>query len=151
MPLRQLLPAPSRANELIETPSQANKSKKSKRRSMACSECREKRTRCTGSPPCAMCSRSGSICIFDSSTDRRRKDALTRATKVADDYRNALITVIKILQHGGNVDVERLRREMIHINTVDGTIEDIQKALDQCHDTVHDQLFEAKLSMAVTQ
>ena len=44
-----------------------------------------------------MCSRSGSTCTFNSSTDRRRK-RLCRAGKAAGGYRNALMAVIKILQ-----------------------------------------------------
>lgn len=76
-----------------------------------------------------MCSRSGSTCVFDASTDRRRKDALHRAEKAVDDYRDVLMTVIRILQNGEETGVQDLRKEIFQFDTIVGTIKDLQVLL----------------------
>lgn len=80
-----------------------------------------------------MCCRTGSTCIFEPSTYKRRKDALHHATKAANGYRKALVTIIKILKKGENMDVESLRKWTILINTIDFDGKDLQTVLDQCH------------------
>ena len=142
MPLRPLLPAPNTDQELI---TEADVGQKSKGQSVGCAECQKKRIRvsiatgsrplhcqsanrqkCNGSIACDMCSRSGSTCTFDPSTDKRQKDAFKSAVKAADNYRNVLLVVIKILQGGEETETQALRTKLRHFSTVDGNIDDVQ-------------------------
>ncbi|KUL88934.1 hypothetical protein ZTR_03449 [Talaromyces verruculosus] len=47
---------------------------KPKRASMACLECKKRRTKCSTGSPCMECSNHGRECIYDALADKRRKE-----------------------------------------------------------------------------
>ncbi|KAJ5461050.1 uncharacterized protein N7458_002602 [Penicillium daleae] len=42
--------------------------------SLACTECQRKKTKCSGTTPCTRCSTTPQQCLYDQSSDRRRKE-----------------------------------------------------------------------------
>lgn len=46
---------------------------KTKRASMACLECKRRRTKCSAEKPCTECSTHGRECVYNESADKRRK------------------------------------------------------------------------------
>lgn len=47
---------------------------KTKRASMACLECKKRRTKCSTGNPCTECANHGRDCIYDVNADKRRKE-----------------------------------------------------------------------------
>ncbi|CDM38396.1 Zn(2)-C6 fungal-type DNA-binding domain [Penicillium roqueforti FM164] len=61
--------------------------------SLACTNCRQKRTKCSGALPCANCKAKLCQCIYDPSSDRRRKSYSIESSAL----RQALLyTVVKL-------------------------------------------------------
>ncbi|KAJ5751413.1 uncharacterized protein N7511_008378 [Penicillium nucicola] len=59
--------------------------------SLACTECRQKRTKCSGTTPCANCTAKGCQCIYGS--DRRRKSHSIESSIL---HQALLYTVVKL-------------------------------------------------------
>ncbi|KAF5857147.1 hypothetical protein ETB97_006227 [Aspergillus alliaceus] len=65
--------------------------------SRACSTCREKKAKCTGGIPCERCRRTGTVCLLDIDSDRRRKVVLKHSLEAVQRYRNLLMAILEIL------------------------------------------------------
>ncbi|KAJ5369328.1 uncharacterized protein N7496_009088 [Penicillium cataractarum] len=70
--LRTLLPAEDKHTmQSLE----ANPGKEMRRNvSLACTECQRKKTKCSGTAPCTRCATSAQQCLYDQTSDRRRKE-----------------------------------------------------------------------------
>lgn len=71
-----LAPRPSQGIE--EGSSSFPSSHRPRKISTACGACKQRKTRCTGGNPCEACSTRGSPCVYDASSDQRRKIANQR-------------------------------------------------------------------------
>ncbi|KAJ5883459.1 uncharacterized protein N7473_010345 [Penicillium subrubescens] len=70
--LRTLLPA---EDKRIMQFSEAGSGKEMRRNiSLACTECQRKKTKCSGTTPCTRCATSAQQCLYDETSDRRRKE-----------------------------------------------------------------------------
>ncbi|BCR99810.1 Zn(II)2Cys6 transcription factor domain-containing protein [Aspergillus luchuensis] len=123
-PHRQLLPKVSlgkvgHSHSPVHAPS--------KRRSLACTNCRRKHIKCTGPPSCETCVHSGRACVFEPSKDRRRKEALRHAEKATERYRNALVMVIQTFKSGADQDVRDLVDRMKQSSSVDDSLAELQE------------------------
>ncbi|CAG8908856.1 unnamed protein product [Penicillium egyptiacum] len=95
IPLRPLQPMEQTSFSEPQTPLSCGKRQNV---SVACTECREKRTKCSGAMPCAKCTAKGCQCIYDPDSDRRRKPCSKSLA-----LRQALLyTVLKL--RSGNVN-----------------------------------------------
>ncbi|OQU95667.1 Fungal Zn2-Cys6 binuclear cluster domain-containing protein [Cladophialophora immunda] len=75
--------------------------------STACGSCKRKRTKCTGGNPCEACARGKHVCIYDASSDQRRKVALRRnveelasVRQEVEHYKQLLGGIIAIIRAG---------------------------------------------------
>ncbi|PWY85937.1 hypothetical protein BO70DRAFT_423052 [Aspergillus heteromorphus CBS 117.55] len=61
-----------------------------KKVSVACAECRKRKTKCVGGVPCAICRRHNVDCVLDEDTDRRRKGTLERRLEALEQDQSLL-------------------------------------------------------------
>lgn len=114
-PLRRLLPAKQESHTRY---GEATKQEKKQRISLACTECRKRRTKvsstifggkstdviqCSGSTPCARCAIEACQCIYDFKSDRRRKPFMAEL----EESRAALCRVVAILRSGSTDQISR--------------------------------------------
>ncbi|CRG84516.1 hypothetical protein PISL3812_01795 [Talaromyces islandicus] len=94
--------------------SSAPEESKTKRASMACLECKKRRTKCTTTTPCSECLSHGRQCIYDQSADKRRKEhAMTTKNQLQvtqenlDYYHKLLEDILESIRHS---DPDQLRQ-----------------------------------------
>ncbi|KAJ6002960.1 hypothetical protein N7451_005507 [Penicillium sp. IBT 35674x] len=70
------------------------------KRSTACSACKGRKSRCTGTQPCDKCIETGSNCLFAEALDRRRKYAQKRAEQNLDATQQLLDRIVEAFSEG---------------------------------------------------
>ncbi|RMJ27952.1 Transcription factor [Aspergillus sp. HF37] len=75
---------------------------------MACSECKTRKQRCRGGPPCENCVKAGSECVVDETTDKRRKVADKRKVADLEDKESLLFDLVRILRHSDSAKSAQL-------------------------------------------
>ncbi|KAJ5982754.1 hypothetical protein N7451_012854 [Penicillium sp. IBT 35674x] len=70
------------------------------KRSTACSACKGRKSRCTGTQPCGKCIETGSNCLFAEALDRRRKYAQKRAEQNLDATQPLLDRIVEAFSEG---------------------------------------------------
>ncbi|KAJ5808870.1 hypothetical protein N7474_010139 [Penicillium riverlandense] len=93
-PLRPLCPIEKGSFPQPQTP--CSSCRKRRNVSLACTECRQKKTKCSGTTPCANCTAKGCQCIYDQSSDRRRKSY----SREPSTLRQALLYAVVKLRSG---------------------------------------------------
>ncbi|GFN20833.1 hypothetical protein AtubIFM55763_002646 [Aspergillus tubingensis] len=76
--------------------------------STACSNCRLKKARCSGTAPCDSCVKHDLECNIDEATDSRRKINLKRKIDSLEGDRDLFVQVLEILRNGGVTRVHSL-------------------------------------------
>ncbi|CAK38170.1 uncharacterized protein An03g02000 [Aspergillus niger] len=80
----------------------------SRKVSTACSNCRLKKARCSGTAPCNSCVKHDLECNIDEATDSRRKIHLKRKIDSLEGDRDLFVQVLEILRNGGVTRVHSL-------------------------------------------
>ncbi|GKZ70426.1 hypothetical protein AnigIFM50267_006071 [Aspergillus niger] len=80
----------------------------SRKVSTACSNCRLKKARCSGTAPCDSCVKHDLECNIDEATDSRRKIHLKRKIDSLEGDRDLFVQVLEILRNGGVTRVHSL-------------------------------------------
>ncbi|KAF7586365.1 hypothetical protein BBP40_009031 [Aspergillus hancockii] len=92
----------------------------------ACSACKARKLKCTGTAPCANCVKSRLECTLDQTADKRRRGVLKRKIDQLEEKEELLIQLIGILRESGN------RRTVPLLNLIrsNATLAEIQYYLD---------------------
>ncbi|KAL2859766.1 Zn(II)2Cys6 transcription factor domain-containing protein [Aspergillus lucknowensis] len=117
--LQPLLPALVSCPTSVQEQSQL----KRKRQSVACISCQIKRTKCSGSSPCDECASTESICRYDPSKDKRRKEALKNAQRTDE----ILKAIINILYQGSDDDLQNLKAMVKSFASPEASLEELLK------------------------
>lgn len=103
---------PINQQSATEEPKKSNISEahisKGGRVSTACKDCQRRRTKCTGGSPCVECKKRRSVCIFDESSDKRRKSYSMRMERQLQFYREVLDGLFEAIRTAPDNDVQRL-------------------------------------------
>ncbi|KAJ5105352.1 C6 transcription factor SndA [Penicillium alfredii] len=78
-----------------------------RRASTACKECQRRRTRCSG-VPCTECLAHGRECVFDESSDRRRKASARRTQEELMGLRDFVDQMLAVLRYSTYPGIEHL-------------------------------------------
>ncbi|KAJ5216231.1 uncharacterized protein N7498_002638 [Penicillium cinerascens] len=82
-----------------------------KRASTACKECQKRRTRCSmngSGHSCTECETHGRDCLFDETSDRRRKAAAKRTQEDLANLREFVEQLLQLFRAGDNNTVQHL-------------------------------------------
>ncbi|KIW96008.1 uncharacterized protein Z519_03074 [Cladophialophora bantiana CBS 173.52] len=82
-----LAPRPSQGGE---GPPEPPSSQRHRKISTACGACKQRKTKCSGGNPCEACAARRSLCVYDASSDQRRKIANHRTVQELADKQIAL-------------------------------------------------------------
>ncbi|KAF4772325.1 hypothetical protein PENNAL_c0190G04329 [Penicillium nalgiovense] len=96
-----------------------------KRLSIACKECQRRRTKCSVGNPCLECTKRGSACIFDESSDKRRKSHFRRMEEELRHYQGFLDEFLKNIRNSSEADLQHI----IHVVRSGSSIDEIQNAM----------------------
>ncbi|OQD73223.1 hypothetical protein PENDEC_c016G03682 [Penicillium decumbens] len=86
-----------------------------KRASTACKECQKRRTRCSMNPSghcCTECETHGRDCLFDETSDRRRKAAARRTQEDLANLREFVEQLLQLLRVGDNNTIQHFIRQI---------------------------------------
>ncbi|GKZ24284.1 hypothetical protein AbraIFM66951_011192 [Aspergillus brasiliensis] len=113
---RLLAPAPPGANAALDA------QQRRKNVGTACTACKTRKLKCTGSVPCANCVKSKVECTLDRSADKRRRGALKRKIDQLADQEDLLVRLVSVLRESGN------RRAVPLINLIrnDASLDEIR-------------------------
>ncbi|KAL4807269.1 hypothetical protein BDV18DRAFT_115137 [Aspergillus unguis] len=102
---RALLPVPSS----IPPPVGQTLRPRVKKASLACTECRKRKSKCIGlPPPCERCRRQNTPCILDEDSDRRRKGAIERRLEALEQDRTLLLRLVDSIREESQEEVRRI-------------------------------------------
>ncbi|OAP65279.1 hypothetical protein AYL99_01251 [Fonsecaea erecta] len=73
-----------------ESPQEPPSSQRPRKISTACGACKQRKTKCSGGNPCEACATRKSLCVYDASSDQRRKIANHRTAQELADKQLAL-------------------------------------------------------------
>ncbi|KAJ5142486.1 uncharacterized protein N7515_001273 [Penicillium bovifimosum] len=108
--LPKLLPSKKVSNlPYLETDSPA----KSRRVSLACTECQQRKLKCSGTTPCTKCTIEGRQCFYNPAGDRRRK----AHTAELLHFRAALYRMVVKLRSGTLEEISRFIQEIQNLRT----------------------------------
>ncbi|KAJ5600700.1 C6 transcription factor [Penicillium hetheringtonii] len=79
-----------------------------KRRSVACTECQRRRTKCAFGNPCLECKKHNSLCLFEENSDKRRKTYSKKIEEELKFYRGFLDDLIETIRQSNNDDIDRI-------------------------------------------
>ncbi|KAE8313847.1 hypothetical protein BDV41DRAFT_246749 [Aspergillus transmontanensis] len=68
----------------------------------ACSACKARKLKCTGTAPCANCVKSRLECTLDQTLDKRRRGALKRKIDQLEEKEDLLFRLVSVLRESGN-------------------------------------------------
>ncbi|KAE8375266.1 C6 transcription factor [Aspergillus bertholletiae] len=95
-PKRRLAPA------LPGTPGSNDAHPRRKNVGTACSACKARKLKCTGTAPCANCVKSRLECTLDQTLDKRRRGALKRKIDQLEEKEDILFRLVSVLRESGN-------------------------------------------------
>ncbi|OKL58501.1 hypothetical protein UA08_06055 [Talaromyces atroroseus] len=101
---RSLAPAPPG----FQRKANAEPARQRKNISTACSACKTRKWKCSGTVPCENCVRSNTECIIDESSDNRRRLAVKRKLEELTEDKNLLLRLVETLRYSSNEHVVRL-------------------------------------------
>ncbi|EEA28168.1 hypothetical protein TMatcc_003520 [Talaromyces marneffei ATCC 18224] len=88
---------------------------KTKRASMACLECKKRRTKCSTGNPCTECANHGRGCIYDVNADKRRKEHVMSTKQQLENtednlryYHGFLEDILASIRLGSRYQVDQL-------------------------------------------
>ncbi|GAB1198566.1 hypothetical protein APSETT444_007892 [Aspergillus pseudonomiae] len=93
---RRLAPAPP------GTPGGNDAHPRRKNVGTACSACKARKLKCTGTAPCANCVKSRLECTLDQTLDKRRRGALKRKIDQLEEKEDLLFRLVNVLRESGN-------------------------------------------------
>ncbi|KAJ9491408.1 hypothetical protein VN97_g1838 [Penicillium thymicola] len=108
--LRELLP---RDKGFMQYPKMDSSTKQRRNVSLACTECRKKRSKCSGATPCTTCVTEGRQCLYDPARDRRRR----AHTAELLNFRVALCRIAARLRSGTPEEISLLIGEIQNLPT----------------------------------
>ncbi|KAL4910340.1 hypothetical protein BDW74DRAFT_144905 [Aspergillus multicolor] len=121
---RPLLPVPS----AVASPVGNIIRPRVKKASLACTECRKRKSKCVGlPPPCERCRRLNTECILDEESDRRRRGVLERRLDALEQDRTLLVGLVDSIRDGSQEEASRV---LSYIRS-DASLEDIRQYLAQ--------------------
>ncbi|RDH26846.1 hypothetical protein BDQ94DRAFT_154894 [Aspergillus welwitschiae] len=100
------------------------------RRNTACTMCRRKRRKCTGTPICLSCMSSRSECIFEPHKDKRRKAALRHAEKNGQKLAILLERLLTFLKIEKDETVLQWKRSLNDILSPDMMIAKLERDIE---------------------
>ncbi|PLB46427.1 hypothetical protein P170DRAFT_465950 [Aspergillus steynii IBT 23096] len=109
------LPAP---RPLVAKPARKNSS-------LACSECREKKTKCIGGVPCTKCRERKTECIVNEASDKRRKLDLKRKIQSLEHDRDLLFQLVSTLR----TDENRNASDVLNLIRSNASLDEIRLSL----------------------
>ncbi|EEA24192.1 hypothetical protein TMatcc_007265 [Talaromyces marneffei ATCC 18224] len=83
-------------------------SKRRSQKSTACENCKVKKIKCSGGPPCENCVRNGIECVVDEAQDGRRRIAVKRTIDSLEKDRDLLLDLVASMRDGKNTYVQQL-------------------------------------------
>ncbi|OCT53537.1 putative C6 finger domain protein [Cladophialophora carrionii] len=108
-----LAPRPTQA----DGPYELSSSQRPRKISTACGACKQRKTKCTGGNPCEACATRRSLCVYDATSDQRRKIANQRNVQELADkqldlekHQQLLGGIIATIRAGGFSATEDLVR-----------------------------------------
>ncbi|PLB55375.1 hypothetical protein P170DRAFT_470794 [Aspergillus steynii IBT 23096] len=111
-PSRPLRPIAPRSFPDPPTPGPPPEEGKIKRASMACTECKRRRTKCnaaeTAGSPCSECALHGRECIVDEFADKRRKISAKRTEESLKFYRGFVEELLEAIRSGDGPSIESI-------------------------------------------
>ncbi|OJJ70415.1 hypothetical protein ASPBRDRAFT_619916 [Aspergillus brasiliensis CBS 101740] len=111
----------------------------SRKVSTACSNCRLKKARCSGTAPCDLCVKHDLECNIDEATDSRRKIHLKRKINSLEGDRDLFVQVLETLRNGDITRVQsllQLIRSNVSLEELQLFIEDKFEAASTLDSTV---------------
>lgn len=79
-----------------------------RRLSTACKECQRRRTKCTSGNPCLECKKRNILCIFDESSDKRRKTYSNKIEQELSHYQEFLSDFLEAIRLSDDDDVHHI-------------------------------------------
>ncbi|RJE26454.1 hypothetical protein PHISCL_01164, partial [Aspergillus sclerotialis] len=101
---------------------------KLKRASIACTECKRRRVRCSDGIPCTECSIHDRNCVYNELADKRRKIAAKHAQEELQYYRGFVEQLLRAIRHGEQNHVD----EIIGIIRAGAAEDEILRAASCC-------------------
>jgi len=140
-----LAPRPSQGTDDSAT---VPSSQRPRKISTACGACKQRKTRCTGGNPCDACASRRSPCVYDATSDQRRKIANQRnVQELADTHvqlerhrqlLGGIIAIVKAGDYNANNDLARVMRSDVDLSQLAAHVRNecrsniaIQQAFDQ--------------------
>ncbi|KAL4802520.1 hypothetical protein BDV18DRAFT_62412 [Aspergillus unguis] len=123
-PRRYLLPVPSLTTR--PGPPGGVVRPRAKKASIACAECRRRRSKCTGGIPCDRCRGDKTACVVNEDSDRRRKGVLERRLELLERDRSLLSVLIESLQQANELEASRV----LDVIRSRSSLDDIREFLD---------------------
>ncbi|KAL5003323.1 hypothetical protein BDV10DRAFT_43972 [Aspergillus recurvatus] len=121
---RPLLPVPS----VVASPVGNTVRPRVKKASLACTECRKRKSKCVGlPPPCERCRRQKTECILDEESDRRRRGVLERRLGALEQDRTLLVRLVDCIRDGSQEEASRV----LNYIRSDASLDDIRRFLAQ--------------------
>lgn len=114
IPIGSIMTEPNIARSLAPAPPgfqrrpNAEPIRQRKNISTACSACKARKWKCTGTVPCDNCVRSDTECVIDELNDNRRRLALKRKLEDLTEDKALLLRLVETLRYSGNEHVLRL-------------------------------------------
>ncbi|KAI1610346.1 hypothetical protein EDD37DRAFT_24157 [Exophiala viscosa] len=116
--------------------------------STACGACKQRKTRCTGGHPCEACATRRSPCVYDATSDQRRKIANQRNVQELADTQiqlerhkqllGGMIAIVKAGDYDANSDLNRVIRSGVDLSQLAAHVRNecrsnlaIQQSFDQ--------------------
>ncbi|KAF5857844.1 hypothetical protein ETB97_005218 [Aspergillus alliaceus] len=97
-----------------------------RRSSVACTECRARRRKCSGHAPCEECALHSRVCTIDPLHDKRKKMDLKALEQELQYYRTFLHQLCQVIYMCDYTDVEQL----VDLIRQGGTNKDIKNAVE---------------------
>ncbi|KAL4913289.1 hypothetical protein BDW62DRAFT_214378 [Aspergillus aurantiobrunneus] len=99
-----------------------------KKASLACTECRKRKSKCIGiPPPCERCRHHKTLCVLDEDSDRRRKGTLERRLDALEQDRTLLLRLVESIPDDSQDEVSKV----LNFIRDDASLDEIRQFLAQ--------------------
>jgi hypothetical protein len=92
----------------------------------ACSACKTRKLKCSGTSPCTNCIKNNVECTFDASADKRRRGALKRKVNQLEEKEDLLIQLVSTLRESGT----RRTIQLLNLIRSNASLAEIQLYID---------------------
>ncbi|EAW12869.1 putative C6 transcription factor [Aspergillus clavatus NRRL 1] len=92
----------------------------------ACSVCKARKLKCSGTSPCTNCLKNNVECTLDATTDRRRRGALKRKLGQLEENEDLLVRLVSTLRESGN----RHTIQLLNLIRSNASLPEIKRYID---------------------